>query len=43
MSQTWLTADWHIGEDRMEIMQRPFANQEEYELHDVQLKSIKII
>ncbi len=22
----WITADWHLGEDRMQIMQRPFVN-----------------
>lgn len=25
----WITADWHIGEDRMEIMQRPFPSARE--------------
>jgi calcineurin-like phosphoesterase family protein len=25
----FVTADWHIGEDRMEIMQRPFKDQRE--------------
>lgn len=24
MAKTWLTADWHLGEDRMHLMQRPF-------------------
>jgi calcineurin-like phosphoesterase family protein len=23
---TWLTADWHLGEDRFELMGRPFAS-----------------
>ena len=27
--QTWITADWHLGEDRFEIMQRPFGTPEE--------------
>jgi len=26
----WLTADWHLGEDRMAIMQRPFKDQREH-------------
>ncbi len=26
--KTWLTADWHLGEDRFEIMQRPFDTAE---------------
>lgn len=25
----WITADWHLGEDRFAIMQRPFKTQEE--------------
>jgi calcineurin-like phosphoesterase family protein len=25
----WITADWHIGEERMAIMQRPFKDQRE--------------
>jgi len=25
----WITADWHLGEDRMAIMQRPFKDQRE--------------
>lgn len=25
----WITADWHLGEDRMQIMQRPFSSSEE--------------
>lgn len=24
--KTWLTADWHLGEDRFDIMMRPFSN-----------------
>jgi len=27
--QTFLTADWHLGETRLAIMQRPFANTHE--------------
>ncbi len=27
--QTFLTADWHLGETRLPIMQRPFANTQE--------------
>jgi calcineurin-like phosphoesterase family protein len=30
MSKTWITSDWHLGEDRMKIMQRPFASAEEH-------------
>lgn len=26
---TWYTADWHLGENRFEIMQRPFTDQME--------------
>lgn len=26
----WLTADWHLGEDRFEIMGRPFSNVQEH-------------
>lgn len=26
---TWITADWHLGEDRFKIMQRPFTSPEE--------------
>src|SRR6266446_6615375 len=29
MSKTWLTADYHLGEDRFDIMQRPFSNRQE--------------
>jgi calcineurin-like phosphoesterase family protein len=29
MPKTWITADWHLGEDRFEIMQRPFKTAEE--------------
>lgn len=28
--KTWLTADLHLGEDRFEIMQRPFKNRLEH-------------
>lgn len=28
--KTWLTADWHLGEDRFELMGRPFATQSEH-------------
>ena len=27
---TFLTADWHIGEERFELMQRPFRTVAEY-------------
>jgi calcineurin-like phosphoesterase family protein len=27
---TWLTADWHLGEDRFELMGRPFTTQDEH-------------
>lgn len=27
MAKRWVTADWHLGEDRMAIMQRPFVSQ----------------
>lgn len=33
MSKTWITADWHLGEDRFEIMQRPFSNSWEMVNH----------
>jgi len=26
----WLTADWHLGEDRFDIMGRPFTSPSEY-------------
>lgn len=26
----WLTADWHLGEDRFEIMQRPFKSVDDH-------------
>lgn len=26
---TWITADWHLGEDRFALMQRPFTTPEE--------------
>ena len=29
MKQTWITADWHLGEDRFKIMPRPFKTSEE--------------
>lgn len=25
----WITSDWHLGEDRMEIMMRPFSSESE--------------
>lgn len=25
----WITADWHLGEDRMAMIRRPFSNQKE--------------
>ena len=28
--KTWLTADWHLGESRMQILGRPFASREEH-------------
>lgn len=28
--KTWLTADWHLGEDRFELMGRPFTTVEEH-------------
>ena len=30
MKKTFLTADWHIGEERFEHMQRPFRTVAEY-------------
>lgn len=27
---TWLVADWHLGEDRFDIMQRPFTDAQEH-------------
>jgi calcineurin-like phosphoesterase family protein len=27
--KTWLCADWHLGEDRMNLMQRPWDTTEE--------------
>ena len=27
--KTWITADWHLGEDRMAIMQRPFISADD--------------
>lgn len=29
MSNTWVTADYHLGEDRFQIMQRPFKTPKE--------------
>lgn len=29
MSKLWLTADWHLGENRFDVMMRPFKSQEE--------------
>jgi calcineurin-like phosphoesterase family protein len=26
----WITADWHLGEDRFQIMQRPFSTAQEH-------------
>lgn len=31
MPRTFFTADWHLGESRMEILQRPFSSIEEHE------------
>ena len=28
--KTWLTADWHLGENRFELMGRPFTTQDEH-------------
>lgn len=28
-AKRWVTSDWHLGEDRFAIMQRPFQTQEE--------------
>ena len=33
MKKTWITADWHLGETRMEIMGRPFKTPEEHISH----------
>jgi calcineurin-like phosphoesterase family protein len=30
MSKTWVTADWHLGEDRMDLMGRPFVTKEQH-------------
>jgi len=27
--ETWITADWHLGEDRFKIMNRPFSTAQE--------------
>jgi len=29
MSKIWITADWHLGEDRFELMGRPFKTQKQ--------------
>ena len=29
MNKTWLVSDWHLGEDRFELMGRPFTTQRE--------------
>lgn len=29
-NKRWITADWHLGEDRMGIMMRPFRDQKEH-------------
>lgn len=29
MSKRWLTSDWHLGEDRFAIMNRPFSSPQE--------------
>lgn len=34
MSKTWITSDLHLGEERMDLMQRPFADGR---LHDLAL------
>jgi len=28
--KTWITADWHLGESRFEIMERPFSSIDEH-------------
>lgn len=28
--KTWVTADWHLGEDRLELLGRPHPNQSEH-------------
>ena len=33
MPRTFLTADWHLGETRLQLMQRPFATSEEHVAH----------
>lgn len=30
MNKTWISADWHIGDDRFKILGRPFKTLEEY-------------
>lgn len=30
MSKLWFTSDWHLGEDRFAIMDRPFTNTDEH-------------
>lgn len=36
MSKTWLTADWHLGENRFELMSRPFKSVDEHINHLVE-------
>jgi len=33
MSKTFITADWHLGEDRLELMGRPFASKQHHINH----------
>ena len=28
--KTWITADWHLGEDRFELMGRPFTSRDQH-------------
>lgn len=37
MNKTWISADWHIGDDRFKILGRPFTTLEEY--HGLLLKN----
>lgn len=30
MNKKWITADWHLGEDRFQLMGRPFTTKEEH-------------
>jgi calcineurin-like phosphoesterase family protein len=32
----WITSDWHLGEDRMQIMMRPFENAQDHVDHLVE-------